>query len=264
MVHGLTRVRGMTQDDSSYVTAEQAPGEIKHLLSFVLGLLRDFGLDDYYLELSTRDEANDKFIGTNEQWEVATQVLREAAEETGLELVPDPGGAAFYGPKISVQARDAIGRTWQMSTIQYDFNQPARFGLEYQAADGSRQQPVMIHSAKFGSLERFFGVLVEHYAGSLPPGSRPSRCSASPWPMSTTRTWKRLRGVCGRRGRVEIDESDDRFPRRSATPARRRCRSSSSRGRRTAPRAQSPSASAVGSRRTVSLSTTPSPRSCRP
>ena len=131
----------MTQDDShSYVTAEQAPGEIKHLLSFVLGLLRDFGLDDYYLELSTRDEANDKFIGTNEQWEVATQVLREAAEETGLELVPDPGGAAFYGPKISVQARDAIGRTWQMSTIQYDFNQPARFGLEYQAADGSRQR----------------------------------------------------------------------------------------------------------------------------
>src|SRR5690349_14084726 len=157
VVHGLTRVRGMTQDDShSYCMPEQAPDEIKHLLGFVLGLLRDFGLDDYYLELSTRDGSKDKFIGSDEQWEHATNVLREAAEETGLELVPDPGGAAYYGPKISVQARDAIGRAWQMSTIQYGFNQPARFELEYQAAGGSRQQPVMIHSAKFGSLERFF------------------------------------------------------------------------------------------------------------
>jgi threonyl-tRNA synthetase len=216
VVHGLTRVRGMTQDDShSYVTAEQAPGEIKHLLGFVLGLLRDFGLDDYYLELSTRDEANDKFIGTHEQWEVATRVLREAAEETGLELVPDPGGAAFYGPKISVQARDAIGRTWQMSTIQYDFNQPARFGLEYQAADGSRQQPVMIHSAKFGSLERFFGVLVEHYAGAFPPWLAPVQVLGIPvadeYNPYLEEVARRLRekGV-----RVEIDESDDRFPKK--------------------------------------------------
>ena len=169
VVHGLTRVRGLTQDDShSYVTAEQAPGEIRHLLDFVLSLLRDFGLEDYYLELSTRDPKSDKFIGTDEQWAVATKVLQDVATESGLELVLDPGGAAFYGPKISVQARDAIGRTWQMSTIQYDFNQPARFGLEYQAADGSRQEPVMIHSAKFGSIERFFGVLVEHYAGAFP------------------------------------------------------------------------------------------------
>src|SRR6478672_13366537 len=155
VVHGLTRVRGMTQDDShSYVTKEQAPGEVKHLLDFVLSLLRDFGLDDFYLELSTRDtegEKSTKFIGSDEQWEAATAVLEQVAAESGLELVPDPGGAAYYGPKISVQARDAIGRTWQMSTIQYDFNQPERFGLEYQAADGSRQQPVMIHSAKFGS-----------------------------------------------------------------------------------------------------------------
>src|SRR5699024_2548548 len=139
-----------------YVSPEQAPGEIRHLLNFVLSLLRDFGLDDYYLELSTRDEANkDKFIGSQDQWEVATAVLADAAASTGLELVPDPGGAAFYGPKISVQARDAIGRTWQMSTIQYDFNQPEGFELEYVAPDGSRQRPVMIHSAKFGSIERF-------------------------------------------------------------------------------------------------------------
>ena len=172
VVHGLTRVRGMTQDDShSYVTAEQAPAEIKHLLDFVLSLLRDFGLDDYYLELSTREtegDKKDKFIGSDEEWEIATDVLRDVATESGLELVLDPGGAAYYGPKISVQARDAIGRTWQMSTIQYDFNQPAGFGLEYQASDGTRQQPVMIHSAKFGSIERFFGVLVEHYAGAFP------------------------------------------------------------------------------------------------
>ena len=142
VVHGLTRVRGLTQDDShSYVTPEQAPGEIRHLLAFVLGLLRDFGLDDYYLELSTRGDDPEKaakFIGSDEEWAVATAVLEDAAKETGLELVPDPGGAAFYGPKISVQARDAIGRTWQMSTIQYDFNQPARFGLEYTSADGGR------------------------------------------------------------------------------------------------------------------------------
>ncbi|PWK51166.1 threonine--tRNA ligase [Actinoplanes xinjiangensis] len=169
VVHGLTRVRGLTQDDShSYVTAEQAPAEIKHLLNFVRSLLDDFGLDDYYLELSTRDPDSSKFIGTDEQWEKATKVLEDVATESGLELVLDPGGAAFYGPKISVQAKDAIGRTWQMSTIQYDFNQPAGFGLEYQAADGSRQEPVMIHSAKFGSIERFFGVLVEHYAGAFP------------------------------------------------------------------------------------------------
>jgi threonyl-tRNA synthetase len=170
VVHGLTRVRGLTQDDShSYCTPEQAPDEIRHLLSFVLGLLNDFGLDDYYLELSTRDDSKpDKFVGSDEDWARATAVLEQVALDSGLELVPDPGGAAFYGPKISVQCRDAIGRTWQMSTIQYDFNQPAGFELEYQAADGTRKQPVMIHSAKFGSIERFFGVLTEHYAGAFP------------------------------------------------------------------------------------------------
>jgi threonyl-tRNA synthetase len=216
VVHGLTRVRGMTQDDShSYVTTEQAPAEIKHLLTFVLGLLRDFGLDDYYLELSTRDDSKDKFIGSDEQWELATRVLREAAQETGLELVPDPGGAAYYGPKISVQARDAIGRTWQMSTIQYDFNQPARFELEYQAADGSRQQPVMIHSAKFGSLERFFGVLVEHYAGAFPPWLSPVQVLGIPVAEEFSAYLHDVADRLRRKGiRVEIDDSDDRFPKK--------------------------------------------------
>ncbi|MDF2143386.1 threonine--tRNA ligase [Knoellia sp. p5-6-4] len=216
VVHGLTRVRGMTQDDShSYVTAEQAPAEIKHLLSFVLGLLKDFGLDDYYLELSTRDETSNKFIGSDEQWAEATRVLEQAATETGLELVADPGGAAFYGPKISVQARDAIGRTWQMSTIQYDFNQPARFGLEFQAADGSRQQPVMIHSAKFGSIERFFGVLVEHYAGAFPPWLAPVQVLGIPVAEEYNAYLEEVAARLRQKGiRVEVDESDDRFPKK--------------------------------------------------
>ncbi|MGZ4697251.1 MAG: threonine--tRNA ligase [Oryzihumus sp.] len=219
VVHGLTRVRGFAQDDShSYVTAEQAPGEVKHLLDFVLSLLRDFGMDDYYLELSTREtegEKKDKFIGSDEQWELATEVLRDVATESGLELVMDPGGAAYYGPKISVQARDAIGRTWQMSTIQYDFNQPERFGLEYQAADGSRQQPVMIHSAKFGSIERFLGVLTEHYAGAFPVWLSPVQVLGIPVAEEYN---DYLSGVLDRlkeKGiRVELDASDDRFPKK--------------------------------------------------
>jgi threonyl-tRNA synthetase len=214
VVHGLTRVRGMTQDDShSYVTPEQAPDEIKHLLDFCLGLFRDFGLDDYYLELSTRDDSKpDKFVGSEDQWATATAVLEKVASDSGLELVADPGGAAFYGPKISVQCRDAIGRTWQMSTIQYDFNQPAGFGLEYQAADGSRQQPVMIHSAKFGSIERFIGVLVEHYAGAFPPWLAPVQVQAIP---VAERHVDYLQGVAERLRaagiRVEVDESDERM-----------------------------------------------------
>jgi threonyl-tRNA synthetase len=204
----------MTQDDShSYVTKEQAPDEIKHLLKFVLGLLNDFGLDDYYLELSTRDDAKrDKFIGSDQQWADATAVLEQVGLESGLELVPDPGGAAFYGPKISVQARDAIGRTWQMSTIQYDFNQPEGFQLEYQAADGTRQQPVMIHSAKFGSIERFIGVLVEHYAGAFPPWLAPVQVQGIPIAerhhdyLYDVAQQMRARGL-----RVEVDDSDDRM-----------------------------------------------------
>ncbi|WP_432564759.1 threonine--tRNA ligase [Kineococcus sp. SYSU DK003] len=218
VVHGLTRVRGLTQDDShSYVTAEQAPREIKHLLDFVLGLLKDFGLDDYYLELSTRGES-EKFIGSDEQWAAATAVLETAAKETGLELVADPGGAAFYGPKISVQAKDAIGRTWQMSTIQYDFNQPARFGLEYTAADGSKQQPVMIHSAKFGSLERFFGVLVEHYAGAFPPWLAPVQVVGIPVADAHVPHLLEVADKLRAAGiRVEVDDTDDRMPKKIRT-----------------------------------------------
>ena len=214
VVHGLTRVRGMTQDDShSYVTPEQAPDEIKHLLDFVLSLLKDFGLDDFYLELSTRDDSKpDKFVGSEEEWATATKVLGDVAEESGLELVPDPGGAAYYGPKISVQARDAIGRTWQMSTIQYDFNQPKGFQLEYVAADGSRQQPVMIHSAKFGSIERFLGLLVEHYAGAFPPWLAPVQAVGIPVAerhadyLDDVAKRLKARGI-----RVEVDHSDERM-----------------------------------------------------
>lgn len=215
VVHGLTRVRGFAQDDShSYVTAAQAPDEIRHLLKFVLGLLRDFGMDDFYLELSTRDEGpkKDKFIGSDAEWQKATQVLADVCGETGLELVPDPGGAAYYGPKVSVQARDAIGRTWQMSTIQYDFNMPERFDLEYQAADGTRQQPVMIHSAKFGSIERFFGVLVEHYAGAFPVWLSPVQVIGIPISHEqddyVEDVAAKLRGAGLR---VEVDHSDDRM-----------------------------------------------------
>ncbi|BDZ58099.1 threonine--tRNA ligase [Barrientosiimonas endolithica] len=219
VVHGLTRVRGFAQDDShSYVTREQAAEEIQHLLDFVLSLLRDFGLDDFYLELSTREtegDKKDKFIGSDAEWEEATRVLEDVATRSGLELVPDPGGAAYYGPKISVQARDAIGRTWQMSTIQYDFNQPERFDLTYTASDGSRQRPVMIHSAKFGSIERFLGVLVEHYAGAFPVWLSPVQVLGVPvaeeFAPYLTEVLDRMRakGI-----RVELDDSDDRFPKK--------------------------------------------------
>jgi threonyl-tRNA synthetase len=219
VVHGLTRVRGLTMDDShSYVTAEQAAGEIKHLLNFVLSLLRDFGMDDYYLELSTRDPKSDKFIGSNEQWAVATKVLEDVAVESGIELVPDPGGAAFYGPKISVQTRDAIGRTWQMSTIQYDFNQPARFGLEYQAADGTRQEPVMIHSAKFGSIERFLGVLTEHYAGAFPAWLAPIQVVGIPIRDDHAGYLQEFVALLTKEGiRAEVDYADDRMQKKIRT-----------------------------------------------
>ncbi|MFC0487266.1 threonine--tRNA ligase [Sinomonas atrocyanea] len=222
VVHGLTRVRGFAQDDShSYVTKEQAPGEVKHLLTFILSLLRDFGLDDFYLELSTRDPESDKFIGTDEQWEEATAVLERVALETGLELVPDPGGAAYYGPKISVQARDAIGRTWQMSTVQYDFNQPARFGLEYQAADGTRQEPVMIHAAKFGSIERFLGVLTEHYAGAFPAWLAPVQVVAIPVAEAFNDYLYDVVDRLKKEGiRAEVDASSDRFPKKIRTASK--------------------------------------------
>jgi threonyl-tRNA synthetase len=218
VVHGLTRVRGLTMDDAHiYCTKEQMPGELRTLLRFVLDLLRDYGLADFYLELSTRDES-DKFIGEPAEWEEATETLRQAAEDSGLELVPDPGGAAFYGPKISVQARDAIGRTWQMSTIQVDFNQPKRFGLEYQAADGTRQQPVMLHRALFGSIERFFGILTEHYAGAFPAWLAPVQVVGIPIREEHAPHLRefvdRLRAA---QIRAEVDESDDRMQKKIRT-----------------------------------------------
>ena len=211
VVHGLTRARGFTQDDAHiYCTREQMAEELDRLLTFVLDLLRDYGLDDFYLELSTRNPQ--KSIGSDEVWEEATEVLRSVAENQGLELVMDPEGAAFYGPKISVQTRDAIGRSWQMSTIQVDFNLPERFDLEYQAADGSRQRPVMIHRALFGSIERFFAVLLEHYAGAFPPWLAPVQVVGIPIAdehvpyLDEVAAQLRAAGI-----RVEVDSSNDRM-----------------------------------------------------
>ena len=216
VVHGLTRMRGFTQDDShTYCTREQAPDEIRKQIEFFISILSAFGLTDFHLELSTRDEDGEgkgKFIGDEEDWTVATRTLEEVCRSTGLDFVPDPGGAAFYGPKVSVQVRDAIGRTWQMSTIQYDFNQPERFDLEYTAADGSRQRPIMLHSAKLGSVERFIGVLIEHYAGAFPAWLAPVQVRLVPVAeafndyVEDVAVRLRARGV-----RVEVDVSDDRF-----------------------------------------------------
>lgn len=213
VVHGLTRVRGLTQDDAHlFVTQENMEEELTSVIGFVLGLLRDYGLTDFYLELSTREEGNPKFVGSDEVWERATNTLSRVAEATGLELVPDPGGAAFYGPKISVQARDAIGRTWQMSTIQLDFNLPERFDLEYAAADGSLKRPVMIHRALFGSIERFFGVLTEHYAGHFPPWLAPLQVAGIPIADEYSDYLHEIAAILRKEGvRVIVDDSDDRM-----------------------------------------------------
>ncbi|WP_395108176.1 threonine--tRNA ligase [Actinomadura sp. SCN-SB] len=212
VVHGLTRVRGLTMDDAHiYCTREQMVGEIRNLLTFVLDLLREFGLEEFYLELSTRDDS-EKFIGSDEYWDWATEALRNAADGFGLDLVDDPGGAAFYGPKISVQAKDAIGRTWQLSTIQVDPNLPERFGLEYQAADGSRQRPVMLHRALFGSIERFLGVLLEHYAGAMPPWLAPVQAVGIPIGDAHVPHLEKVASLLRERGiRVEVDASADRM-----------------------------------------------------
>ena len=213
VLHGLTRVRGLTMDDAHlFVTQEDMKQELTNVLQFILGLLKDYGLSDFYLELSTREEGNPKFVGSSEIWDTATETLAQVAAESGLELVPDPGGAAFYGPKISVQARDAIGRTWQMSTVQLDFNLPERFELEYTASDGTNKRPVMIHRALFGSVERFFGVLTEHYAGHFPPWLAPVQVMAvpiaeafSPY-LNDFASELRSSGV-----RAQVDDSDDRM-----------------------------------------------------
>ena len=211
VIHGLTRARGFTQDDAHiYTTREQMREELSSLLTFVLSLLKDYGLNDFYLELSTKDPK--KFIGDDDLWEEATRTLEEVALSSGLELVPDPEGAAFYGPKISVQARDAIGRTWQMSTIQLDFNLPERFGLEYTAPDGSRQRPVMIHRALFGSIERFLGVLVEHYAGAFPAWLAPVQVRLVPVAETFNEYCEDIaRRLREQHIRAEVDTSDDRF-----------------------------------------------------
>ena len=213
VLHGITRARGFTQDDAHlYVSRESIETELTSVLNFVLDLLRDYGLTDFYLELSTKEEGNPKFVGSPEIWEEATRTLESVALASGLELIPDPGGAAFYGPKISVQAKDAIGRSWQMSTIQLDFNLPERFDLEYTAPDGSKQRPVMIHRALFGSIERFFGVLTEHYAGHFPPWLAPVQAVGIPiadeFAPYLEEFAKELRaaGV-----RVQVDLSDERM-----------------------------------------------------
>ena len=212
-LQGLTRVRGLTQDDAHiYVTQEDVSAELTRNLEFVLQVLRDYGLDDFYLELSTNEEGNPKFVGDPEQWESAIESLRAVAVESGLELVPDPGGAAFYGPKISVQARDAIGRTWQMSTIQLDFNQPERFELEYTASDGSKKRPVMIHRALFGSIERFFAILTEHYAGAFPVWLSPVQVVGIPIADEYLPYLEDVVGQLKKAGvRAEIDYSSDRM-----------------------------------------------------
>lgn len=211
VVHGLTRVRGLTMDDAHiFCTRDQMRDELRSLLRFILDLLGDYGLTDFYLELSTKDP--DKFVGSDEVWEEATNVLAEVGAESGLDLVPDPGGAAFYGPKISVQVKDALGRTWQMSTIQLDFNFPERFELEYTAADGTRQRPVMIHRALFGSIERFFGILTEHYAGAFPAWLAPVQVVGIPVADEHVPYLEEVAAQLKSYGvRVEVDGSDDRM-----------------------------------------------------
>lgn len=222
VVHGLTRVRGMTQDDAHiYCTEDQMKDELTTTLNFVLDLLKDYGLDDFYLELSTKNP--EKYVGSDEVWDNATQVLADVAAASGLELVDDEGGAAFYGPKISVQARDALGRTWQMSTMQLDFNLPERFDLQYQAADGNRQRPVMIHRALFGSIERFMAVLTEHYAGAFPAWLAPEQVVAIPVAdafndyMYDVVDKLKAHGI-----RAQVDNSSDRFPKKIRTASKQK------------------------------------------
>jgi threonyl-tRNA synthetase len=209
VVHGLTRVRGLTMDDAHlFCTPEQVPGELRSTLEFTLGVLRDFGLDDFYVELSTKPEG--KALGTDEEWARATETLRATAGDLGVELVLDEGGGAFYGPKISVQIRDAIGRNWQVSTIQVDMQLPQRFGLEFVGADNVRHQPIMIHRALFGSVERFFAILLEHYAGALPTWLSPVQVVVLPVRDDHQAYAAEVRDACAAAGlRVEADVADE-------------------------------------------------------
>ena len=178
-LHGLMRIRGFTQDDSHiFCREDQLADEVASLLDFVLSVLRAFGFDDFTFNLSTKDP--EKFVGSDEIWEKATEALREALDSHGLEYGVKEGDAAFYGPKIDIDIRDAIGRSWQLSTIQADFNNPERFDLEYIGADNARHRPIMLHRALFGSIERFFGVLLEHYAGAFPTWLAPVQVRVLP------------------------------------------------------------------------------------
>ncbi|HZK32212.1 MAG TPA: threonine--tRNA ligase [Corynebacterium sp.] len=217
VVHGLTRARGFTQDDAHiYCTEDQLEAELTTVLEFIISLLKDYGLDDFYLELSTKDPK--KYVGDDEIWERSTEILERVATNSGLDLVPDPEGAAFYGPKISVQAKDAIGRTWQMSTVQLDFNLPERFDLEYTAPDGSKRQPIMIHRALFGSIERFFGVLLEHYAGAFPAWLAPQQVMGIPVAEDFAPHLQEITAELRKRGiRAEVDTSDDRMQKKIRT-----------------------------------------------
>lgn len=217
VIHGLTRARGFTQDDAHiYCTEDQLEKELTTVLEFIISLLRDYGLDDFYLELSTKDP--NKFVGSDEIWERSTEILQRVATQSGLDLVPDPAGAAFYGPKISVQARDAIGRTWQMSTVQLDFNLPERFNLEYTAPDGTKKRPIMIHRALFGSIERFFAVLLEHYAGAFPAWLAPHQVVGIPVADEFNEYLERFADDLRARGiRAEVDTSDDRMQKKIHT-----------------------------------------------
>ena len=211
VIHGLTRVRGMTQDDAHiYTTLENMGEELDNLLKFVLNLLKDYGLTDFYLELSTKN--SEKSVGTDAEWNQATEILKQAAAAQNIPLIMDEGGAAFYGPKISVQVKDALGRTWQMSTIQLDFQLPQKFELEYKDKDGSVKRPVMIHRALFGSIERFFGVLLEHYAGAFPPWLSPVQVVCIPITDDHISYLKEIADKLKQKGvRVEIDSSDERM-----------------------------------------------------
>ena len=217
VIHGLTRARGFTQDDAHiYCTEDQLEAELTTVIDFIISLLQDYGLDDFYLELSTRDPQ--KSVGSDEIWERSTEILQRVADKSGLSLVPDPEGAAFYGPKISVQARDAIGRTWQMSTVQLDFNLPERFDLEYTANDGTKKRPIMIHRALFGSIERFFGVLLEHYAGAFPAWLAPHQVMGIPVADDFAPHLEKITDQLRQRGiRAEVDTSDDRMQKKIRT-----------------------------------------------
>ena len=213
-LHGLLRIRGFTQDDSHiYCTEEQMADEISSLLDFIMSVLRRFGFSDFEFNLSTRDP--EKSVGSDEIWGKATEALREALDRHGVEYKIKDGDAAFYGPKIDIDVRDAIGRKWQLSTIQCDFNLPERFELEYIGSDGGRHRPIMLHRALFGSIERFFGVLIEHYAGAFPSWLSPEQVRVLPVALAHDEYAQSVVAQLKKAGfRVDIDHADEQLGKR--------------------------------------------------